>query len=388
MVQGKLRSLFREIHLYMGLSLGAIFIMLGLTGSLIAWLPELDALLNPALLRASSAAEPGTRHALASSQLQTVIEMLEDQPSYGRPSQVWLPHSQEGVYIAWYSQPKAKAQSAFEQKISRQVMVDPHTLQIKGERNWGEFGLSRPLLMPTLFHLHHYFLAGEAGKLVLSVSGVLLLVLIILGLVLWWPRLKWKSLKKALGVSHGGSWPRFHYSLHRSAGFYATPVFMVLAVSGIYLNMPNWIVPIVGSVMNVSPKAKVSNETVSATSPLDAARAMDIAQSLYPDARITRIALPTAHTAPFEVRVRQHGDIHEGGGTRVTIDSNSGKVLKIVDPTRAPAGDVFLSWQFPLHSGQAFGSIGKALMSIFGLMPLLFAVTGIYMWLKRKRNTQ
>jgi len=45
--------LFTKLHLYAGLWFGVLFVLLGLTGSAIAWMPELDAYLNPTLLQAS-----------------------------------------------------------------------------------------------------------------------------------------------------------------------------------------------------------------------------------------------------------------------------------------------------------------------------------------------
>ena len=37
MVTGRLRVVFVKIHLYLGLWLGLLFVMLGLTGTVIAW---------------------------------------------------------------------------------------------------------------------------------------------------------------------------------------------------------------------------------------------------------------------------------------------------------------------------------------------------------------
>jgi uncharacterized iron-regulated membrane protein len=384
MITGSTRKFFRRLHLYIGVGLGAIFVILGLTGSLIAWLPELDAALNPELLQ-SSAGTSSKPRVHPSAALQAVVDKLSNDPQYGRPAQIWLPTEHDEVFIAWYAPAKSKNTSAFDQMVSRQVMVDPYTLQIKGERNWGEAGLSRALFMPTLFHLHHYLLAGDAGKLSLAISGVLLLIITIVGITLWWPKMKWRSVKQALSIAYGGSWARFNYSSHRAIGFYAAPVFLVLAVSGIYLNFPNWIIPIVNSAMTVSAKGKISNEAIVKSGLVTAAGAVDIARTLYPDAKITRIALPTDASTPFEIRVRQMEEIQDSGATRVSIDSHSGKVLRIIDPLRASSGDVFLSWQFPLHSGQAFGNAGKVFISLFGLMPLFFALTGIYIWLKRKK---
>jgi uncharacterized iron-regulated membrane protein len=51
----------------------------------------------------------------------------------------------------------------------------------------------------------------------------------------------------------------------------------------------------------------------------------------------------------------------------------------------ATAGEIFTHWQWPLHSGQAFGMTGRVLIFITGLIcPILFA-TGIIRWLQKRK---
>src|SRR5213595_3381621 len=135
MVTGRLRVVIVKIHLYIGLTLGLLFVMLGLTGTTIAWRDELDALLNPELLTASA----DVPLAVAPATVQAVTDKLQADPRYGRPGLLMLPSTPHEVFVAWY-QLKGPAAGR-----SRQVMVDPVTLAVKGERVWGEPGLSRPL---------------------------------------------------------------------------------------------------------------------------------------------------------------------------------------------------------------------------------------------------
>jgi uncharacterized iron-regulated membrane protein len=58
--------------------------------------------------------------------------------------------------------------------------------------------------------------------------------------------------------------------------------------------------------------------------------------------------------------------------------------LRVRDPLRAPAGDRFLDWQFPLHTGEAFGSAGRLLITVAGLAPAAFMLTGLAVWWRRK----
>ena len=382
MSQRPIKYLFAKLHLYAGLWFGTLFVLLGLTGSAIAWMPELDAYLNPSLLQASNPA-PGQVFQVTPRTLQMVVERLAADPVYGKPSQINPPADARDVYMASYRQ--AGKPSSLRQAIVRQVMVDPYTLQVKGERDWGRFGLTRPLLMSGMFHLHRYLLSGEVGKTITGISGVMLLLMAISGIYLWWPRLQWTAIRRALTVSHGGSWPRFNYSLHKAAGFFAAPVLAVLAFSGIYFNLPQLVVPLVDLVSTVPDTANLKNAQHDGAV-LDAGQAMAAAQQLYPQARVSRIVLPPKQDQPYEIRVRQPDEIAQGdGATRITLDARSGQALRIRDPLTAPYGERFLGWQFPLHSGQAFGVGGRTFITAFGLMPLLFMLTGTLVWWKRRR---
>ena len=377
------RLLAGKLHLYIGLWFGAVFVMLGLTGSVIAWLPELDARLNPALLHAAPRTAADVMLAP-----QAVIDRLGADPAYGKPAQLILPAHRHDVYVASYRrpQPKASPQASWSmaQAVTRQVMIDPYSLQVKGERDWGRFGLSNPLLMSSLFHLHRYLVAGEVGKTIIGISGLALLTMALSGIVLWWPRPNWPALRRALRVSHGGSWPRFHHSLHRTTGFFAMPVLAVLAFSGLYFNLPQWVLPVVGTLAQLSPSGKLSN-TTSRGEQIDVAQAVSAAQRLFPGARVSRIALPATGSMPYEIRLRQETEVARGdGATRVTLDAFSGKPLRIRNPLQAPAGERFLGWLFPLHSGQAFGVGGRIFISVFGLIPLVFFLTGVLVWRKKR----
>ena len=45
-----------------------------------------------------------------------------------------------------------------------------------------------------------------------------------------------------------------------------------------------------------------------------------------------------------------------------------------------------LAWQHALHAGEGFGPVWKMLVFLSGLLPLLFSVTGILMWLLRRHR--
>ncbi|MEN7526065.1 MULTISPECIES: PepSY domain-containing protein [unclassified Cupriavidus] len=378
MVSGRLRTVLRKLHLYIGLVFGLLFIMLGLTGTAISWRDELDRWLNPDLLQAVSA----TRIPVGAATVETVTARLLADPKYGKPNLLMLPVDEHDVFIAYY--PIHGEQAAVGR--SRQVMIDPITLAVKGERLWGVPGLSRPQLLPTMFHLHRYLLSGDTGKTIIGVTGMMLLLSVLLGIALWWPKATQRAWKQAVRITHGGSWSRFNYSFHRAAGIFVAPVLAITAFSGWYLNLPKWVTPIIASVATVSPQVKHQSETPPpGTRAITPAQAMTAAQQQFPDALVTRVGLPRKPGDAYEVRLRQNAEIQGGSGaTRLWLDAYTGRPLGVRDPLNGASGDTLISWLFPLHTGEAFGSYGRAFITVFGLMPLAFAVTGVLIWWKRR----
>jgi uncharacterized iron-regulated membrane protein len=295
-----------------------------------------------------------------------------------------LPTHEHGVFTAYYPLKGPEAGLG----RSRQVMIDPITLTVKGERFWGIPGLSRQQLMPTLFHLHRYLLSGETGKTITGVGGMMLLILVLVGIVLWLPKLTARGLKQSVRIAHGGSWSRFTYTLHRAGGIFVAPVLATIAFSGWYLNLPKWVTPIISSVMTVSPNDKPQSATPPAgVHAITPAQAMTAAQREYPNALVTRIGLPRKPGDSYEMRVRQPGEVrNDSGSTRLWLDAYTGQRLGARDPLAAetPSGDTLITWLYPLHSGEAFGTPGRAFITAFGLIPLIFAITGVLIWWKRR----
>ena len=58
----------------------------------------------------------------------------------------------------------------------------------------------------------------------------------------------------------------------------------------------------------------------------------------------------------------------------------------MVDPLTARGGDWVVSTFFPLHTGEAFGALGRILISVVGVTPLAFFITGIVVWLRFRRK--
>ena len=90
-------------------------------------------------------------------------------------------------------------------------------------------------------------------------------------------------------------------------------------------------------------------------------------------------------------RLLQAGDRYERGDTNVYVSIQDGAILETRSLFGDTAGDGFLGWQRPLHTGEVFGVTGKLIVLVLGLVPVFLGATGIYLWLWRKlrgRRTQ
>ena len=86
----------------------------------------------------------------------------------------------------------------------------------------------------------------------------------------------------------------------------------------------------------------------------------------------------------YRVRLLQAGDRYERGDTNVYVSIQDGAILETRSLFGDTAGDGFLGWQRPLHTGEVFGVTGKLIVLVLGLVPVFLGATGIYLWLWRK----
>jgi uncharacterized iron-regulated membrane protein len=129
-----------------------------------------------------------------------------------------------------------------------------------------------------------------------------------------------------------------------------------------------------------SPRGLQSAESAERAIGPDAAAT--IALQRYPNAAVIGIGLPAGPRGTYRVNLREAGDTTSRSGTVVFIDPRSQAILHKVDRSSRSNGDVFLLWQRILHEGGAFGGTGRFVVFLGGLLPPLFVVTGLIMWLR------
>jgi uncharacterized iron-regulated membrane protein len=315
---------------------------------------------------------PGTGRPLS----EIVAGARSAHPEWSAPDTLIFPLHDRDSFHAWFKDPAAA--SAEDQW--HVVAVDPSTARALSDRRWGTFFVS------VMYELHQELLLGKSGETFVGIMALFLLLSIISGLYLWWPRPG--KLRQALSFHSGGSLIRRHYDLHKLTGLVGAILLTMLALTGFYLEFPDAVTSVVrwvSPVRDLSPEGQPLSEVQAGVPRLPPEQAVAIARTTFPDAQLMWIGLPQHERDSYSVGLRQPGEVRQAGGqTEVWIDQYSGTLRRVTDWRRFTGGETFLSWLFPLHNGEAFGLTGRWIVFAAGFTPLLLYGTALRMWwLKR-----
>lgn len=372
------RKLWLDVHLYLGLSVGAFLAIAGLTGSILVFFHEIDGWLNPELHQIQAPQHTGTVHQPLAAIVQAAMQAA---PADSMVTTVYGPRRGEGVYAIYTSQDSGDWQRIF---------VDPYRAHVTGMRSYAVDQWVPDHLIDFLFQLHFSLLMGINGIVMAAIMALMLIISLITGLIIWWPTTgQWR---KALTIKRHAGPVRFNFDLHKALSFYLLPLLLALLLSGVYMNLHD---PFVWVTRQFSPETRVSQDQLT-SSPIDAARpisvesAWAIAADRYPQGDLHAIYLPDDETGVFVV-VQKHvpGLSKFWSERQIAIDQYSGEILDVRAPdTRRSAGETFLDWLWPLHSGEAFGWAGRIAVFLCGLACPVIYVTGVIRWLQKRRKPQ
>jgi uncharacterized iron-regulated membrane protein len=100
-------------------------------------------------------------------------------------------------------------------------------------------GKSVPLgiwAVSKLLELHDDLLAGNMGRSINGLAGLLVILLALTGIVVWWPGIK--AWRRSLIVHRNVGWRRFTWDLHSMIGFWTLGIIALFGLSGAYLGNP------------------------------------------------------------------------------------------------------------------------------------------------------
>jgi len=350
-----MRKLLFNLHLYLALVAGVFILILGVTGSIMAFEPEIDHLLHRNLWHVTPQGRP-----LSLAEITAAVNKA-------------FPGEPIALYTTW-SDPSLSYQVALKRGA---VFVNPYTGAIIGVRAPG------PDFLAYVHQLHLRLtprpLPGDAGKKIMSVAGVIILFLSISGLYLWWPL-------KRIRIQPGAKGRRFWFDWHNTIGILSLVFLLILSFTGVMIGFDEATVPLMYKISGSKPleNPKIPPAPPGAK-PIGVDRAMQIAAAALPGATPFMINVPPPKGA-YLVRTHFPEDLTPGGRSRVLVDQYTGNVLLTEGSRTAPAGSRMVILNRAIHTGDIYGIPTKALFSLMSLALAAQFVTGIAMWWKRTRK--
>ena len=386
-----MRKILVFLHRWLGLGMALFLFQAGLTGALIAWDHEIDALLNPELYRSETPADAGL---LSPLRLAEIVE--RDDP---RVQVTFLPLAVEPGHALMLSvEPRRDATTGKPYELGfDQVAVNPATGEVQGRREWGAISLSRQQVMPFLYKLHYSLHLPDASGVSLGLwfMGLVAMVWFVDAFIALWisfpSRKAWKK-SFAFRFDKGGY--RLNFDLHRSGGVWAWLLLMPLAFTAVSMNLNREVVRPLVSVFSPladhpfasrTPLTEWRSPAVSRTEAIELGAAQGVRLGLErPLGGVFYAPDFDVYGVGFYTPGNDHGD-GGLGNPWLYFDGQTGAPAGSELPGRGSAGDLFMQLQFPLHSGRILGVPGRLLITLLGLVVALLSVTGVVIWAKKRR---
>lgn len=362
----RLRRILSAAHLVLGLTLGLVWALQGLTGAMLVFHREFDRVVTGAWQANGSVSA-------AEVPLDRTLAMAREKLS-GPPESIGVIDGDSSLLTVNYVDPTGNR---------RGLIIDAANGKILQERNWRPQSPADGNFTRWIYDLHHHLLLGEVGGMLLGLSGLILVLSACWGTYLAWPRRK--QWKQAFAVSRWRTRRQRIWGWHRATGLIAGIALIIVALSGASMDFGKQLRAFSSAYL---PYRKPFGPTLVqvAEVPIAPQRALEIAREQLPKAAFVALSLPTEKSPVYRVRLRQPGEWRSWSGTSVvTIDPANGEMLDVYDAAAAPWTNRILESAFAIHSGEAAGLGGRLLVMLAGIaLPLLYA-TGLWTWIRRRR---
>lgn len=241
--------------------------------------------------------------------------------------------------------------------------------------------------------VHLYlFLPRETGKIVSGVCVIIFVIIMITGLVLWWPKRK-SDRKRSFTIKWGAKFKRVNYDLHNVLGFYVTSIVIISAVTGLSFSY-KWMNKGLYSIANLGKSYTIEKKLFESDSTAVALYAQTdrVTDQVYQSVRKTSpqaesiLLMPGATKgSPLSVTAYREA-LYFGHSDNYAFDKYSGKLLNAIPYQQKSAGMKLNNLNYDIHTGQAAGLPGKIIMFLCSLISATLPVTGLILYLGKKKK--
>lgn len=356
------RSLILKIHLFLGLAAAIFLLILGLTGSIMAFEGDINHWLHPGLWYVTPHGAPLPENDL--------ISIVQHEFPRGR------------VVMIQFSRAADLAQ-LMQLTDGTFVYVNPYDGTILGSTVGPQ---NSDIALGYIHQLHLRLVPNprdapqlaSIGKTVVSFAGLLLCLIVPTGVILWWRR-------KSASINWKASWFKVSFDAHQAVGIYAGIFLLIASITGVMIGF-DFGEKLEYGITRSSPPPRPQpfpSVPIPNATPIMVDQAMDIARDAMPGASVAMVVRPTRPAASYTIMMRVPEETSEAVHSSVSIDQFTGKVLNLRSFLTDSPGYRLIRFNRSIHTGDVFGLPTHIIVSLSSLLLVVMVLSGLVIWWKK-----
>lgn len=369
------KKVIRQLHLWLGLSSGLVVFIISVTGCLYAFKTEIEDLTQPFRY-----VQTENKPNLAPSAMKAIGDRIL--PGKNLHSVTYRTGGRAAILTFYHYEPT----------YYYLAFVNPYSGEVLAVRD-----MSRDFFYQVLQGHYYLWLPPTIGQPIAATATLVFVVMLITGLVLWWPKNK-AARQQRFSVKWQAPWRRRNYDLHNVLGFYVTGIAALLALTGLVWGF-QWFAQSVYWMSSGGEMLPAYYEPVSAQPAKVSAGAMPVIDQLWyqtkinrPADELTEVHFPEDKTSSIAITTNPDAATFWQNDTRY-FDQYSKKELSVdhvfgrFDKTISVANKI-ARLNYDVHVGAILGFPGKLIAFLASLVVASLPVTGFLIWWGRRKKAK
>lgn len=360
-----IRKIFGKIHLYLGLASGLVVFIVCITGALWSFAPEIENLTQP-----YRHVKPQDREWLPVTRLKSIAE---EHTGY------------TALRIYFWGRDRAATVDVVKGDTDYTVYINPYTGKVLKVRN------DLDGFFPFILQGHYELWMGDMGTAVIKWTTLIFFLLLLTGIVLWWPRNK-AARKHSFKIKWNASPKRLNYDLHNILGFYSCWIVLFATLTGLVWTFErvqkaeHWLAN-GGKEGRQYPKP-MSDVTKATNAPgknIDRVFVEHLRQ--YKEPYLSRVVFPKTEEAVYSIMVFPDNNLYSYD--QYFFDRYTMKPISVATNglyRKAGTAEKLDRMNYDIHIGNILGLPGRMAMFFATLIGASLPITGFYVWLGRNRK--
>lgn len=362
----QLKQLFRKLHLWLSIPFGLIITLICFSGAMLVFEQEVMQFTHRSLYYVDEV----KNKPLPVDELVACAKA--SLPNDVAVQNVTIFHDPHRAYHITLSKPPKSA-----------LIIDQYTGEIKGRSQ-------RTPFFSTMFRLHRWLLGSRPngggifwGKTIVGISTLLFVLVLISGVIIWWPHTI-KGLKNGLRIKfYNGSYKLWH-GLHVAGGMYALLLLLVMALTGLTWSF-NWYRTVFYKSFGVEMQQRGnhnSNNHVQNTAH-DTAHRYEHWQQVYSTLAVNNPNNMSISIGDGTAVVSHNRYGNTRGGDKYRFNPNTGEIIESIFYKDLSKSGKIRGWIYSVHTGTFGGTITRLIWFLAALLGATLPITGYYLWIKK-----